>query len=267
MQRSIHQRDEAFLAHLAQVARAAGVLIMQARKAGIVATYKDDHSPVTHADEAANEHIVQALSRDFPHIPIVSEEATNAQPLTPNPFFWLVDPLDGTRGFIRGEDEFTVNIGLIEQQRPVAGVIYLPATGALYVASDQAGAFRSLHGEAWEPIHVRVPEGKKRSVIMSAYHASPDMDSALAGYEVTEKVRASSSLKFCYIAEGRADLYPRTGPTMEWDTAAGHAIVLAAGGQMTQLDGSAFLYGKQNYKNPGFIVSGAALAQNAAATR
>lgn len=257
MQRSIHERNRSFLDSLAVIAKQAGEIIMAARAAGIAVEYKDDKSPVTHADEMANHHIVETLLAAFPDIPVVSEEGAQEGASGAAEHFWLVDPLDGTRGFIRGEDEFTVNIGLIEKRQPVAGVIYLPAKDELYIGSDTAGAFYAVGDGAAQPIHVRRPEGMKRAVIMSAYHASPDTESVLSGYEITEKVRASSSLKFCYVAEGKADLYPRTGPTMEWDTAAGHAILLAAGGRMTHLDGSAFLYGKEGYRNPGFIASGA----------
>lgn len=255
MQRSISQRDRPFLEQLAQMARHAGALIMEARQGGFAVEYKDDNSPVTHADERANDYIVQMLRAYFPEIPIVSEEGVNASESADAEHFWLVDPLDGTKGFIRGEDEFTVNIGLIQNRVPVAGVIYLPAQDVMYLGSDMARAFRIGNDGIEQPIHVRMPEGNLRSVIISSYHASPQIDEILAPYEVTQKVRASSSLKFCYVAEGRADLYPRTGPTMEWDTAAGHAILLAAGGQMTTLEGKNFLYGKEDYRNGGFIAS------------
>ncbi len=258
MQRSIHERNRSFLDSLALFATQAGEIIMAARRAGVAVEYKDDKSPVTHADEEANHYIVEALMGAFPDIPVVSEEGAQEVASSDAEHFWLVDPLDGTRGFIRGEDEFTVNIGLIENRQPVAGVIYLPAKRELYLGSDKAGAFYARENGEPQPIHVRRPEGIKRAVIMSAYHGSPDTDAVLSGYEITEKVRASSSLKFCYVAEGKADLYPRTGPTMEWDTAAGHAILLAAGGRMTHLDGSVFLYGKEGYRNPGFLASGGA---------
>jgi len=253
MQRSISGRKSPFLEQLATIAQEAGRLIMQARAAGFAVEYKEDRSPVTHADEAANHYIVGQLERLFPAIPTVSEEGAKLDAHGQRERFWLIDPLDGTKSFIRGEDDFTVNIGLIERRVPVAGVIYVPAQEVMYFGSDEAGAFRRGRDGQQQPIRVNAPRDNKRAVIMSKHHASPDLEAYIAPYEVTEKVQASSSLKFCYVAEGKADLYPRTGPTMEWDTAAGHAILLAAGGKMTMLDGSPFLYGKEGFLNPGFI--------------
>ncbi len=226
---------------------------MQVRQKGVSVDYKTDKSPVTQADELANEYIVTALAKLFPQIPIVSEENAIEDIAYTAPYFWLVDPLDGTKGFIRGENEFTVNIGLIEHRQPVAGVIYLPAQDVLYAGSDTAGAWRvAAHGKE-EGIHVSQPEGKKRSVMMSKDHASDKEKQIVAQYEVVRQVNASSSYKFCLVADGTADLYPRTGPTMEWDTAAGHAILLAAGGRMTTLEGEPFLYAKPDFRNTGFI--------------
>lgn len=253
MQRSMENRDCAFLGQLAFMAREAGKMIMEARAGGVSVEYKEDKSPVTVADETANHYIVEQLERLFPHVPIVSEEGAKEDEHASAEYFWLVDPLDGTKSFIRGDDDFTVNIGLIKNRAPVAGVIFVPAQNVMYIGSDQAGAFRTDAGGEEASIRVNAPRDNKRAVIMSKHHASPDLDEYIAPYEVTGKVQAASSLKFCRVAEGVADLYPRTGPTMEWDTAAGHAILLAAGGKMTMLDGSPFLYGKPEYRNPGFI--------------
>ena len=253
MQRSMEDRDYAFLKQLAEIAREAGGIIMQVRAGGVSVAYKDDQSPVTVADESANHYIVEQLERLFPHIPIVSEEGAQEGRHASAEYVWLVDPLDGTKSFIRGEDDFTVNIGLIKNRVPVAGVIFVPAQNVMYIGSDLAGAFRTDSNGKEVSIRVNALQGNKRAVIMSKHHACPDLDAYIAPYEVTEKVQAASSLKFCRVAEGAADLYPRTGPTMEWDTAAGHAILLAAGGRMTMLDGAPFLYGKPEYRNPGFI--------------
>ncbi len=249
------ERNTPLLQQLANIARDAGELIMEVQAGKIDVEYKDDASPVTVADQRANDHIVKALKRLFPEIPIVSEEGAQAASSAKAPCFWLVDPLDGTKSFIRGEGEFTVNIGLIEGTTPVAGVIYVPAQNLMYLGSDQAGAFRINSNGEQQSIRVNTPEGNRRAVLVSKHHASPEVENILAPYEITEKVQASSSMKFCYVADGKADLYPRTGPTMEWDTAAGHAILLAAGGSMTMLDGSPFVYGKPEYRNPGFIAS------------
>ncbi len=253
VQRSIPERDPVFLHQLCEIAKRAGEVIMAARQAGVAVEYKADNSPVTHADEAANAYIVAQLAARFPDIPIVSEEGAQEAKHADAASFWLVDPLDGTKSFIRGEDDFTVNIGLIEQRVPVAGVVYIPARDTMYFGSDQAGAFRRSGDGTHTRIQVNTPQGNRRAVIMSKHHASPELERYIAPYEVTEKVAAASSLKFCLVAEGRADLYPRTGPTMEWDTAAGHAVLLAAGGRMTTLEGEPFLYGKPEYRNPGFI--------------
>jgi 3'(2'), 5'-bisphosphate nucleotidase len=260
--RDIQQRSLDFLSILGVIAHQAGEVILRVRAEGVAVTYKDDASPVTHADERANALIVAALERRFPGIPVISEEAENTTaPLGDAPF-WLVDPLDGTKGFICGEDEFTVNIGLIEGRVPVAGAVYLPARGMLYLGSDRAGAFRGWCDEAPRPIRTRTPESNARAVLVSKHHASPEEEALLAPYIVTERIRASSSLKFCLLAEGTADLYPRSGPTMEWDTAAGHAILLAAGGEMTTLSGAPFLYGKPEFRNPGFLACGTSAEQS-----
>lgn len=249
------QRGKDILYQLSTITKEAGELIMQARADGLSVQYKGDASPVTHADEQANALIEEALQKAFPAIPVISEEGKNEAVVVHAPYFWLVDPLDGTKGFIRGEDEFTVNIGLIENRKTVAGVIYLPARDVLYLGSDEAGAWRIGKDGREEAIRVNVPEGNKRSALTSKHHASEKEKEILSRYEITRQVGASSSFKFCLVADGTADIYPRTGPTMEWDTAAGHAILLAAGGKMTTLEGRVFLYGKHDFRNPGFIAN------------
>ncbi len=244
---------------LCDIAIEAGHAIMAVRGNLQQIEQKADKSPVTEADHAANAVIVAALAKHWPDIPVVSEEVAASHAIDARNF-WLVDPLDGTRGFIRGEDEFTVNIALIEDLRPVLGVIYLPAKEALYFGQSGKSAFRRLASENASPIATRMASPEGWSVVMSKDHASPKLDGFLMDIlgptPVSERVAASSSCKFCRVAEGEADLYPRLGPTMEWDTAAGQAIVEAAGGRVTTLDGRVFSYGKAGYRNDGFVVWG-----------
>ena len=237
----------------------AGTLIMRHREAGFGVEHKGDASPVTIADREADALITAGLRQDFPLVPIISEEAETQDVIQQAEAFWLVDPLDGTKSFVRGGKGFTVNIGLIEARSPVLGVIYIPALGVLYYGAVGYGAFRQRDGEAVERIGVRDVPAQGRSAAISHDHAAGETAEILEAYRVVETVSASSSQKFCRVAEGSADIYPRMGPTMEWDTAAGHAILLAAGGSMTMLDGSPFLYGKQGFLNGGFIALGADL--------
>ncbi len=246
------RRDLSFLQSLFLIAKEAGRLIMEVRSGGLEVEYKDDHSPVTEADTLASAYIVKQLQIMFPDIPVVSEEAVRDVDVEAR--FWLVDPLDGTKGFIRGEDEFTVNIGLIEGKHPVAGIIYLPAKDEGFFGSDATGAFQISGDSDPQPIHTERREKGSRAVVLSKHHPSPNTQAMLDEFGVATVVHASSSYKFCQVANGNADLYPRAGRTMEWDTAAGHAIVEAAGGRMTTLEGEPFRYGKPDYANGGFIV-------------
>ncbi len=216
---------------------------------------KGDNSPVTDADVAANALIVNALHLISPQIPVVAEE-DDVLAADGHETFWLVDPLDGTRSFVRGEPEFTVNIGLICNQKPVLGVIYVPATGILYHGVTGKGAFREGGQGQAVPISVRKPADDGLVVVKSRSHPSEATTAFLSTLKVKEMIPGSSSVKFCQVAEGAADIYPRFGRTMEWDTAAGHAILDAAGGRVVNVDGSPFLYGKAGYENPPFIAYG-----------
>lgn len=216
---------------------------------------KSDYSPVTDADLAANAFIVEALARWAPEIPIVSEEGDKPQ-MDDTGRFWLVDPLDGTKSFIRKSGEFTVNIALIDAGRPVFGVMYIPVTGVLYYGSDAFGAYRQKPKEAPRRISARVMPEEGMDIIVSMAHKTPQVDAWLEGKTVLSRKQASSSLKFGVVAEGNADAYPRFGRTMEWDTAAGQAIVEAAGGRVLTLDGEPLRYGKAGYENPGFVAYG-----------
>lgn len=215
---------------------------------------KLDKSPVTKADIEANHLIVSELLRLFPDVPVVSEEASENHHLVPAcEYFWLVDPLDGTKSFIRKSGEFTVNIGLIHNCRPVFGVIYAPVKNELYYTDAENNAWKISNGKKQKLEVSRPNKDAGFSFVVSHSHNDPATEKYLEKYKVAERKSGSSSYKFCMIAEGIADIYPRFGPTMEWDTAAGHAIVNAAGGEVTNIDGSPFLYAKPDFRNGGFV--------------
>ncbi|WP_340118382.1 3'(2'),5'-bisphosphate nucleotidase CysQ [Pelagibius sp. 7325] len=230
---------------------------------------KDDASPVTDADEAAETFILGALNTLTPDIPVVAEEAMAAgeMPVIEGNRFWLVDPLDGTKEFISRNGEFTVNIALIEDGQPAAGVVHAPAlamTWAGVCGEDAEGnktSGRAVYAETDKPlmdIRAREIPAEGAVVVASRRHGQgEELDAFLAKYKVADKVSAGSSLKFCLVATGRADLYPRFGRTMEWDTAAGHAVLLAAGGQVYTLDDEPLDYGKPGFENPHFYAVGA----------
>lgn len=218
---------------------------------------KADGSPVTLADAAAEKILLAGL---VPlGLPVVAEEQADADPETLNvagAAYWLVDPLDGTKEFIAGGTDFTVNIGLIVDQVPVFGIVHLPATGASYLGVVGEGAERRTAPGPGEAIAMRAMPDAGATVIASRRHdsaAAVDALLAARGLTMAERIQAGSSMKFCRLAEGAADLYPRHGPTMEWDTAAGHAVLLAAGGRVETLAGAPLAYGKPERRNPGFI--------------
>lgn len=245
---------------LVGLARRAAAAILDHYREAIDHHHKSDGSPVTAADRAAEAIILEGLARLTPRLSIVSEEAFS-EGRTPDIAltspFWLVDPLDGTKEFLRRNGEFTVNIALVTAEAPILGVVLLPATGECFGGAVDQGAFRQIGDGGAEPIQARRPPAEGLTVLSSRSHAD---DRALAEYlaplKVRERVIAGSSLKFCRIAEGRADLYPRFGPTMEWDTAAGHAILSAAGGSVTSPDGAPFRYGKPGFGNGAFVARG-----------
>ena len=215
---------------------------------------KTDESPLTLADEASHLIIQQGLEKLTPDIPVLSEEGA-AIPYEVRQgweYFWCVDPLDGTKEFIHRNGEFTVNIALIHKNTPVLGIIYVPVTGELYYGSAETGSFkRSADGDT-KPLRVQ-PDATEWIAIGSRSHASPDEQAVLQQYPVVKSISAGSSLKFCYVAEGKAHIYYRHGPTMEWDTAAGHAIVNYSGGHLTRPNGEPFVYNKPSLLNGGFI--------------
>ncbi|MEQ8356501.1 MAG: 3'(2'),5'-bisphosphate nucleotidase CysQ [Kiloniellaceae bacterium] len=262
---------EDILAVLKLIAERAGKVILAyyAEADEIEVREKDDASPVTEADEAAETFILGALNTLTPDIPVVAEEAMAAgeAPEIDGDRFWLVDPLDGTKEFLSRNGEFTVNIALIEDGQPVAGVVHAPAMAMTWagICGDREdggkGSGRAVFAETDKPpmdIRARAIPTEGAVVVASRRHGEgQELDDFLGRYKVAEKVSAGSSLKFCLVASGRADLYPRFGRTMEWDTAAGHAVLLAAGGQVYTLDGEPLDYGKPGFENPSFYAVGA----------
>jgi len=249
-------KNDLFMNELCRIAQKAGEAIMLHYRQPVDVERKADRSPVTQADRDAHDIIERALQQLTPDIHIISEEHTDHVVPEDDALFWLVDPLDGTKSFIRGESEFTVNIALIDDGVPVMGVIYIPAEGMMYAGSRETGAWRQRDGGARELIHTRAVPQAGYAAVVSLSHLDPDTEHFLREYKIATRVQASSSLKFCRVAEGEADLYPRFGPTMEWDTAAGHAIILAVGGRVENPDGSALIYGKETLRNGAFIVYG-----------
>lgn len=266
---------------ITSLALQAGAQIMEVRDRGDLGTArKSDASPVTEADLAADRVIAAGLAQEFPDIPAVTEESCASHGETGHKRFFLVDPLDGTKDFVRRDGDFTVNIALIEAGRPVAGVVYAPAKGRLW-ATQGAGAIEAsveeqascaTAGTAAEcppadeppayaiipgserPIHVRTPDNDALSIVASKSHRDRATDEFIARFNVAEFCAAGSSLKFCLLAAGEADFYPRLGRTMEWDTAAGHAVLNAAGGSVLCMEDQRELtYGKPGWENPFFL--------------
>jgi 3'(2'), 5'-bisphosphate nucleotidase len=255
--------DEALLRAVEEIAERAGQVILGFYSRDIAVMRKADASPVTEADEAAERAILPALAALTPEIPAISEEAVargqapGSDSVARTGRFWLVDPLDGTREYINRNGEFTVNIALIESGHPVLGVVHLPALAITY--GGIAGQFaESKRDGKRQRIAVRRIPSEGAIVLSSRSHGDESAMKSFLGKTKVESWRiAGSALKFCQVAEGIADLYPRLGRTMEWDTAAGHAVVLAAGGSVTRLDGGELTYGKKNYENPHFVARGA----------
>ena len=215
---------------------------------------KADASPVTAADEAGEAVILEGLAALTPDIPVVAEEkvAAGDVPDVAGTPFWLVDPLDGTKEFISGNGEFTVNIALIDDE-PVLGAVLAPAKRRAWWGAKGLGAWvRDAEGRS-NRIQVRKVPAAGLTAVASRSHSDVETEAFLNRAGVIERISAGSSLKFCLVAEGKADIYPRFGPTMEWDVAAGHAILLAAGGRVTTLDGRPFVYRKPDFRNAGFI--------------
>lgn len=247
----------ALLPPVVALARQAGVRIMEIYDTAFQVREKDDNSPLTAADLASHQTIVAGLQHLTPHIPILSEESADTPYSERGQWtrFWLVDPLDGTREFIKRNGEFTVNIALIEQRQPTLGVVYIPATGLCYFAAQGRGAFRQASGGE-ERIHVSPLGAGSVRVVGSRSHAGKSLEGYLARLGEHTLVSIGSALKLCLVAEGKADVYPRLGPTSEWDTAAAQCVVEEAGGQVTDLSGARLSYNKESVLNPHFLVFG-----------
>src|SRR6187402_2597111 len=254
----------ALLQSLIYTAQRAGGAIMAVYVTDFAVQGKADESPVTAADEAAEKIILADLATIAPGVPVIAEESVAAGkvPAIAERFF-LVDPLDGTREFVSRRDEFTVNVALIENGEPVLGVVFAPARRELYWGDVKAGKAGHIDADPdgtmpslGNSIHARRPPAGGITAVASRSHRTPETEAFLANYPVVEFRSIGSSLKFCLVATGEADLYPRIGPTMEWDTAAGHAVLKAAGGRVTGLVGEPFRYGKPGFRNGNFLAQG-----------
>ncbi|WP_371347144.1 3'(2'),5'-bisphosphate nucleotidase CysQ [Ancylobacter sp. IITR112] len=261
------------LSSLAGAALKAGEVILRIRAEGMTVAHKADASPVTAADLAAEELLRAELARLLPGVPVIAEEAvaqgkgealgTGAAPAGT---FLLVDPLDGTREFVGASGEFTVNIGLVEAGVPSFGIVLAPAVNKLYAGVTTpagGGAFLAgldAHPDFWTPIRCRPVPEKALVAVASRSHLDPQTSAFLGDLDIAESISCGSALKFGLVAEGRADLYPRFGTVCEWDVAAGHAVLRAAGGSVCRPDGSALPYGRtqEDYRVHGFIARGAA---------
>jgi 3'(2'), 5'-bisphosphate nucleotidase len=241
-----------------QIAKDAGAAILEVYEGDHAVELKADNSPLTAADKASHQVIMAGLQKHFPDIPILSEEGADIPYAERKDWtrFWCVDPLDGTKEFIKRNGEFTVNIALIEEGRPVAGVVYVPVQDKMYFGSSEGSCWTQEAGGNPQQIQVRQPDHEAGlTVVMSRSHPSPELEEYLKGIKVAEALPVGSSLKLCVVAEGLADIYPRLGPTMEWDTAAGHAVAEAAGAKVLTPEGELLGYNKESLLNPYFIVS------------
>ncbi len=256
------QLAEALVTAVAEAGRA----ILEVRRRGYRAEQKADASPVTEADHAAERIVLERLAALAPDIPVIAEEATAAGHLPEvSGSFFLVDALDGTKEFVKGGDDFTVNVALVRDGIPVMGVVHTPAIGEMFVGVAGEGAWvaRAENGTLSERQVIRVrPAPGAIDVVASRSHRTPETDAYIARYAVRSMVPAGSSLKFCCLAEGKADLYPRMGSSMQWDTAAGDAVLRAAGGRTVTLGGVPLRYGPNGaagaagYQNPWFVAVG-----------
>ena len=251
---------QSLLNEIIRIAQDASSLIMKYYEDESEVDEKTDGSPVTAADRAADALIFPALEKLTPTIPIISEEsfADGHNPDISGGTFWLVDPLDGTREYIRRSGDFTVNIGFIENFEPTLGVVLTPVDGRASAGFVGGGAFDEERDGTRRSISVRQATPETLTIVGSRSHRSPELEAYIETLKPARSISRGSALKFCLVARGEADVYPRTGPTCEWDTAAGHAVLNAAGGTMTAFDGTPFRYGKSGakFRNGMFIARG-----------
>ena len=251
------------LEQVGDIAKRAGQEIMKVYETDFQVEEKADSSPVTEADKRAEELILRSISMGITDkYPIIGEEAfaSGDAPAIGEDPFWLVDPLDGTKEFVSRNGEFTVNIAIIDNGRPVMGVIHAPVSGQTYWGAA-TGVFAQTGDEDERVIACREAPADGLVAMVSRSHRGPNMETFLENYTIASETSAGSSFKFCRIAEGQADIYPRLGRTMEWDTAAGHAILNFAGGSITDLDGNPLQYRKPGFENPHFIAQGPGVAK------
>jgi 3'(2'), 5'-bisphosphate nucleotidase len=255
---------DALARRFAAICLEAAVPVMEVYASDFTPEQKEDRSPVTEADRRAEAIILERLAGILPGVPVLAEESFEAgvRPEVGDRFV-LVDPVDGTKEFIRKNGEFTINIALVEDGAPTVGCVYAPALERIFIGGERALAGAAAPGSDLAaadlaPITVRTPPASGKTAVMSRSHADEETRSFAEAQGVTETVSAGSSLKFCRVAEGAADLYPRFGPTMEWDTGAGHAVLTAAGGRVTNPDGTPFGYAKAGagYRNGPFVAWG-----------
>jgi len=241
---------------LAEICEEAAALILPLWRTGLAVARKSDASPVTEADRRGEALILQRLAERFPGVPVISEEDASefGTPEAIGPRFFLVDPLDGTKAFVRGDPHFTVNIGLIQDGRPVAGAVAAPAQSRTWFTAADGCRRRAYGDERGERVTVR-PWPAEPVCLISHTMGQAEAEALKLQYGSAHTLAMDSSIKLCMIADGTADIYPRHGPTMEWDIAAAHAVLAAAGGSVTQPDGSPFLYGKadQGFRNGWFV--------------
>jgi 3'(2'), 5'-bisphosphate nucleotidase len=247
------------LESLLPIVRLGGKAVMEVYRTEFEVRGKEDASPVTEADERAEAVIVERLESLLPGVPVVAEEAVAAGRIpSVGERFWLVDPLDGTKEFVSRNGEFTVNVALVERGVPVVGVVQAPALDRVFAGAAGLGAFIEEHGVR-RGIGCRAVPAEGLTVVASRSHGdAAALDAFLAGRSVAAVKSAGSSLKLCLIAAGEADVYPRLGRTMEWDIAAGHAVLAAAGGRVVDLEGRPLAYGKPGFDNPHFVAWGSA---------
>jgi len=254
----------ALLEGFVEAAREAGAAIWTIFQQDFAVVTKADKSPVTAADTAAEAIILKALARLIPGVPVVAEEEVAAGRMPEvGERFLLVDPLDGTKEFIKKGTDFTVNIALVEHGAPTLGVVYAPARSRLFAGDVKTATAWTVEigPEDNSPLGLRKPlgvraQGAYLTAVASKSHDTPETEAYLQACGVAERVSIGSSLKFCLVAAGEADLYPRAGPTCEWDTGAGHAVLVAAGGRVFDLSGAPLPYGKARFFNPGFVATG-----------
>jgi 3'(2'), 5'-bisphosphate nucleotidase len=258
----MHQYHQ-YLTSVISIAKHAGVAIMQVYATDFDVKNKSDNSPLTKADLAAHDVIVNALKQLTPDIPVLSEESEHIPAEVRNswPLYWLIDPLDGTREFVKRNGEFTVNIALVHHHIPVLGVVYAPVTELLYYAIVGQGAFKQIKHHAPNAIHTKLLNIEKVVVAGSRSHSDHKLQQFLSNMHVKtgatpELIHMGSSLKICLVADGTVDVYPRIGPTSEWDTAAAHCILTEAGGDILDVSGLSLRYNtKQSLLNPTFFAT------------